>query len=118
MTELLAFAEKYGPWLVILIYAVYRLVPVAAEKLIPDWIANRRASVKAEREELVKVYERFITMYGEMIQFVSAATQSLNNIDRTIIANTQQLFVVSKMVERGPKCPLPECPYWKEKAQE
>lgn len=112
MAELLAFAEKYGPWLVIVIYSAYKLIPVAAEKLIPDWVSNRRASQKAERETIVNVYERFIAQNAQMIQFIASATEAQHSFSRSLDANTQQTFHLSQVVERGPTCPLIGCPYW------
>jgi hypothetical protein len=115
VAELLALAEKYGPWLVILIYVAYKIVPVAAEKLIPDWVSNRRESQKAERETIVTVYERLVAQNTQVIQFVASATEAMHSFGRALDANTQQLYHLSQMVERGPSCPLPDCPYWPNK---
>jgi hypothetical protein len=115
MQELLEFAEKYGPWLVIFIYTAYKFVPVAAEKLIPDWVSNRHAAQKAERETVISVYERFIAQNAQTISFISSATEALHSFVRSLDANTQQVFHMTKTVERGPSCPLPDCPYWESK---
>jgi len=115
VAELLAFAEKYGPWLVIVIYTAYKLIPVAAERLIPDWVSSRREAQKTERETIVNVYERLIAQNTQTIQFIASATESLHSFVRSLDQNTQQIFHMSQMVERGSSCPLPDCPYWGDK---
>ena len=118
MAEFLAFAERYGPWLVILVYAAYKAIPIIAEKLIPDWIASRREAVKADLAARVNVYERFIEQNAQMIQFIASATEALHSFARSLDSNTQQLYHVSQAVERGPSCPLRDCHYWGNKKGE
>jgi hypothetical protein len=122
VAELLAAAERYGPWLVILIYIAYKGIPVAAERLIPDWVANRREAQKSERETIVieretivNVYDRFIAQSAENIKFIASAAESLRMLNHSLDENTQQLFHLSQVVEHGGSCPLPDCPYWREK---
>jgi len=118
MTELLSLAERYGAWLVIAIYFVYKVLPVVIEKGWPEWMELRKSEKKAqvereraERAELAPIYERFIAQNGEMIKFIANAASAMNDITRSLDANTQALYKVLEAVKQGPACPLPDCPF-------
>jgi hypothetical protein len=116
MAELLPFAERWGPWILILVYTTYKFVPVLAERLIPDWLAGMRETRNKERESLASVYERFIAQNSETIRFIASATEALHSFQRALDANTQQMYHLTQSVERGPRCPLPDCPFMNKEA--
>ena len=111
MTEFLPFAERWGPWFLVLIYVVAKGTPVILEKLIPDWIAGIRAQKATAAAELKEVYERLITQQDKMLNFIASATMALEAMQRAMDGNTQQLYRVQQSIEHGPDCPLPNCPY-------
>jgi len=119
MVELLPFAEKWGPWVLILVFATTRIVPALVARFLPDSRSEKRRDkrLKAEAVQddlaaLVSVYERFITTNETMVKFIGSSTSAINGMERALDGNTRTVVELVKAVERGPKCPLPGCPYW------
>ena len=111
---MLALAARYSPWVMLVISVVY----IAVNRMWPEWLVARREMRKlkaeaelAEKEKLAAVYERFIEQNTQMIQFIASAAEALHSQDRSLDANTQQIYHLTQAVERGPKCPLPDCPF-------
>jgi len=119
MSELLSLAEKYG-WLgVVLVYVLVKGLPIVLDRLWPEWVSAQRDGVKmrAEAEQqdkaaVIRVYEKFVTSLETMTKFVGSATTAINGMERSLDENTRTLAEVVEAVKRGPRCPLPECPYW------
>ena len=124
MAEFLSLAERYGWTVVVLVYAVIKGAPIVLGRLWPEWMAAQRDKVrlKAEAEQqdqeaVIRVYEKFVVSLEAMTKFVGSATSAINGMERALDENTRTLAEVVEAVKRGPKCPLPECPYWDGKSE-
>jgi hypothetical protein len=114
MTDFFTIAEKFGPWVAMIVMMLY----IAANKLWPEWLVTRREerkleveSEKQDRASLAAVYERFIAQQEQTLKFVASETEAIHSFVRSLDGNTQQLFHLTQMVEHGPSCPLPDCPF-------
>lgn len=111
MSELIALADKSGWFIVIVLFVAWRFVPVMADKLAPEWMAARREESAAKRAGQDKIVDKVISVVESNTRFASAVAASMNNLERAIDANTQQLSRMTEIVRRGPECPLPSCPW-------
>ena len=119
------FVKEYGLLTAVVVYLVVKFVPLALEKIWPEWMASIREQIKAKSEaemsgraELMKIYERLITSLEMNARFVSNAALTLNGMERAIDANTRQVAEITEIVRRGPDCPLPGCPFMGERKGE
>jgi hypothetical protein len=128
--QVLALALRLGPWAGLILAIAY----IIANKLGPTWLeewraqrrqireteeAERKARVEEEKEDrktIMTFYERLVTQESKMIEFIGAATESQHALARSLDDNTRQLYHLTQTVERGPRCPLPNCPYIKNPA--
>jgi len=113
MTEptLISLAGQYGPWFAMAIMLIY----IVANKLGPQWLSSWFEERKLVRQAEVNVYERFIAQQAETLRFIGSAANAMNsmneNITRSLDGNTQQIYHLTQAVDRGGRCPLPDCPY-------
>ena len=116
MTEgqILALAGQWGGWFVGTLLIVY----VAINKLGPGWIDALREqnrlkaqTFSANQAELGRVYERMLSQLEANARFTSMVAMSISGMERALDANTQQLARVTQIVQHGPACPLPDCPF-------
>ena len=132
MTEqqVLALALRLGPWAGFILALAY----IVANKVGPTWLADwreqrkqireteeaeRKARAEEEKEDrntIMTFYERLVTQESKMIEFIGAATESQHALARSLDDNTRQLYHLTQTVERGPRCPLPDCPFIKNPA--
>lgn len=111
MTELVTLADKSGWLIVVIILAAWKFIPAIADKLAPEWMAAKREADASKRASLESIYAKLISVVENNSRFVSAAALSINGIERALDANTQQLARITDIVQRGPTCPLPDCPF-------
>ena len=113
---------------------ILSVIYIAANKLGPVWLADwreqrkqvreteeaeRKARIEEEKEDrktIMTFYERLVTQESKMIEFIGAATESQHALARSLDDNTRQLYHLTQTVERGPRCPLPDCPFIKNPA--
>lgn len=119
MAELLSLTERYGWWVVVLAYALMKGLPVVANRLWPEWVSAQRDKVQLraeaeqqDKEAVIRVYEKFVASLETMTKFVGSATSAINGMERALDDNTRTLTEMVEAVKRGPRCPLPDCPYW------
>jgi hypothetical protein len=127
MTEaqLFALAMRLTPWAGFAFAVLY----IVINKISPVWLADwrearqqeraaqeaaRKARNEEEQEERLTnktLYESMISQGTEMIKFIASATEAVHSMTRSLDSNTQQLYHLTKSVEKGPSCPLPDCPF-------
>jgi len=96
--EWISFGERFG-WLALAVtYAIFKIAPLAIERIWPKLIAARRAekarvarAISDELSAVQAVYEKFITLQSETIQFVAGATDSIRELNRGLDSNTHQV---------------------------
>lgn len=124
-SQILALAWRLSPWAGFILALVY----IVANRVGPIWLAEwretrkqsreaeeakRRLQIEEEKEErksVITLYERLVAQSYEMVQFISSATEAIHSSTRSLDANTQQIYHLTQAVERGPRCPLPDCPF-------
>lgn len=118
MSELITFAERWGWGVAIAVYVVYKSLPALLDKIIPNWMAGirerrnkARQSEADDRKALLAVYERFIDQQKETLKYLGSATAVNQSVQRSLDQNTQEIMRLRVAVERGPRCPLPDCPF-------
>jgi hypothetical protein len=119
MAEILSLTERYGWWIVVLAYALVKGLPIVLNRLWPEWVSAQRDKTRLTAEAqhqdqaaVIRVYEKFVTSLETMTKFVGSATSAINGMERALDENTRTLTEMVEAVKRGPRCPLPECPYW------
>jgi hypothetical protein len=123
VAEIAAFSREYGWFLAVAVYVIVKALPVALDKVWPQLLAQRQTekaraarAMATELSTLTSVYDKFIAMQSQTLQFVGSATESINSMTRALDANTQQMFRLTDVVKEGPRCPLPACPFMQDEA--
>jgi hypothetical protein len=118
MAELLPFAKEWGWTVAIVLYAASKLIPAFVDRYMPDLMTARneekkaaRDSVASDRAELLRAYDRMVAMQDKTLNFVASCSSAIQSMQRSMDGNTQELFRVREAVERGPECPLQNCPF-------
>jgi hypothetical protein len=127
MTEqqILAFAWQLGPWAGLVVCVTYIIVNKVGPVWLADWRdkrkqtreadeAERLARIKEDNEErktVITLYERLVAQNVETVRYIASATEAIHSFTRALDGNTLQIYQLTQSVERGPKCPLPDCPF-------
>ena len=109
MTEqqIVAFALKPGPWAGFAAALLY----IVVNKLGPQWMTAYWDERKARSKSEAGSYERLFAQQEKTLSFISSATEAIHSMTRSLDGNTQQVFRLGESIERGGRCPLPDCPF-------
>jgi len=111
MAELVALADKSGWLIVVIILAAWKFIPALADKIAPEWMAAQREAAAANRASQNNLTEKLISVVENNSRMAGALAASVNSFERSLDGNTQQTARLTDIVQKGPSCPLPDCPF-------
>ena len=98
-TQFLASVGQYGPWVTIILLISY----IVSTKLGPQALKSFFDERKAQRQEQINVYDKFIVAYAENTKYIASNTRAIEamneNTTRALDANTQQLYRLTHAIE-------------------
>ena len=105
--QILALVGRLSPWAGFAAALLY----IILNKLGPQWLSEYWSERKARSKAEAGSYERLFAQQEKTLSFISSATEAIHSMTRSLDGNTQQVFRLGESIERGGRCPLPDCPF-------